>query len=611
MSKPLLRLLPVLFTGLLNASLLADAQAAAPLADPPAPAAGAIKAHVEFLSAPSMKGRLTGSPEILKAAEYLAAAYKEYGLQPAGDGGTYFQNFPFVAGTYPGEGNRLSFTVDGKPRSFRAGEEFNPLLFSGVGAADAAVVFAGYGISAPELEYDDYGGVEVKDKVVLVLRLSPDGDDPDSPFAAYDRLQDKAITAREKGAKAILFVSGPLDKPDEKLEPPRTQGMVAGLRILSLHLSQATADLLLAPSGKTLRALQEGINKEKKPGSFELEGRTASLTVDLFQERKSCRNVLGYLPPAAGTGNGIIVVGAHYDHIGLGGDASRAEKKYGDIHPGADDNASGSAAVLELARHFAAKRDTLRRGILFIHFSGEELGLLGSSYYVEHPFKPLKETLAMINLDMVGRLRDETLIVNASDTSPQWDAILDGVNEGFGFALKRNQGGFSAGDNTSFYKEDLPVLFLFTNVHDDYHMPADTADKINVEGEARVAAFTAGVIERLEALEGPLTFSKSKVSTGGQRGAMRVYTGTIPDFAAEVEGYKLAGVQPESPAEKGGLAKGDVIVGVGSMTISNIYDYMAAFKSLKPGDRVEIRFLREGKAGKTEVVLAPSKRSDK
>lgn len=592
-------------------SVLPALLAASALAAPAAPPAEALKAHVKFLASPELKGRLTGSPEILKAADYIAAEYKKCGLTPAGDAGTYFQNFPFVAGTYPGKGNRLEFSVDGKPRAFKAGGEFNPLLFSGVGSAEAGVIFAGYGISAPELEYDDYEGLEVKDKVVLVMRLSPDGGDPDSPFATYDRLQDKAITAREKGAKAILFVTGPLDKPGEKLEPPPTQGMVAGLGILSLQLSQATADLLLTPSGKTLKVVQEGINKERRPASFEVRDRTLSLTVDLFQERKTCRNVAAYLPPANGVERGTIVVGAHYDHIGLGGDASRAEKKYGDVHPGADDNASGSAAVLELARHFASKRDALRLGILFLHFSGEELGLLGSSYYVEHPFRPLKETIAMLNLDMVGRLRDDTLIVNASDTSPQWDPILDGVNEGFKFALKRNQGGFSAGDNTSFYKEDLPVLFFFTNVHDDYHMPADTWDTLNYEGLGRVTAFAAGVVERLDALGEPLAFSKSKVSTSGARGAMRVYTGTIPDFAAEVDGYKLSGVQPESPAEKAGLKKGDIVTGVGAMAIHNIYDYMAAFKGFKPGEKVEMRFLREGKEQKVEVVLAPSKRSDK
>jgi hypothetical protein len=605
------RALYFMIVPIILAAAMGAAEAAPVPAAPPGPSAEALRAHVKFLASPALKGRLTGSPEIQRAADYIVAEYKKYGLLPAGDKGGYFQEFPFVAGTYPGKNNRLEFTVDGKMRSFRPGEEFLPMLFSGVGSVEAAVVFAGYGISAPELEYDDYEGLDVKDKAVLVLRLSPDGDDPDSPFAPYDRLQDKAITAREKGARAILFVSGPLHKPGEKLEAPRAQGMVAALGILSLQLSQSTADRLLAPSGKTLQELQENLQKEQKPASFAVKERTVSLTVDLFQERKTCRNVVAYLPPADGVERGTLVVGAHYDHIGLGGDASRAEKKYGDVHPGADDNASGSAAVLELARLFAAKRDTLRRGIVFIHFSGEELGLLGSSWYVEHPFKPVKETTAMLNLDMVGRLRDDTLIVNGADTSPQWEAMLDAVNEGFQFDLRRNQGGFSAGDNTSFYKEDLPVLFLFTNVHDDYHMPADTWDKIHYEGEARVVGFAAGLLDRLQALDGPLAFSKSKASAGGQRGAMRVYTGTIPDFAAETEGYKLAGTQPDSPAEKAGLKKGDIITGVGTMAVKNIYDYMAAFKGFKPGDTVEMRYLRDGKEGKVVVVLAPSKRSDK
>lgn len=570
-----------------------------------------LRAHVRFLVSPELKGRLTGTPEAERAARYIAEAFRSAGLQPAGDDGTFLQSYPFVAGTHPGKDNRLE-VVEGEatvPLMFK--KDFQPMLFSDVGTAEGALVFAGYGISAPDLKYDDYEGLDVKDKIVLALRFSPDGEKADSPFAQYDRLQDKAIAAREKGAKAILFVTGPLDRKEDTLTEPVKQGMVANLKILSAQISVKSADALLKRGGAKLKELQKVIREKKAPKSLDLPQVRLRLNVDLIQEKKTGLNVVGYCPPETEGSEETVVIGAHFDHIGLGGESSRAEKKYGDVHPGADDNASGAAGLMELARAIAAQKPALRRGLVFIAFSGEELGLLGSDYYVRHPYKLLKEVAAMVNLDMIGRLRNDVLVVNAADTSPQWGPLLDRLNAGYKFDLKKSPGGFSAGDNTSFYKEDIPVLFFFTNLHDEYHKPSDTAATLNYEGEARLLEFVKdAVLEIASAPERPV-FTKSKVTTGGTKGAMRVYTGTIPDFAAEADGYKISGVQPESPAEKAGLKKDDVIVGVGTMTIHSIYDYMAAFKSMKPGDKVEFRFQREGKEQKTTVELAPSKATDK
>ena len=578
--------------------------------DSPGISAARIEQHVRFLASPELKGRLTGTPECERAAQYVADAFKACGLQPAGDQGTYFQTYPFVAGTHPGPDNHLEIVEKSGAAPLIYKRDFQPMLFSDVGSAEGALVFAGYGITAPDLKYDDYEGVDVKDKIVLLLRFSPDGEKADSPFAGYDRLQDKAILAREKGAKAVLFVTGPLDHKEEELAEPGTQGMVANLRVLGLHLTQTAADAVLKGGGTSLAELQKAINAKRAPKSLDLPVVRLRVNVDLVQENKTARNVVGYLS-AAGGGEDVVVVGAHFDHLGLGGEASRAEKKYGDIHPGADDNASGTAGVMELARVITAQKPVLKRGIVFIGFSGEELGLLGSDYYVRHPFKSMKQTAAMINMDMIGRLKDNILVANASDTSPQWDPMLDRINADYKFDLKKNPGGFAASDNTSFYKEDVPVLFFFTNLHDDYHKPSDTADKINYAGEARLLGLVEeAVVATASAPERPV-FTKSKVAAGGTRGAMRVYTGTIPDFASQTDGYRISGVQPGSPAEKAGLKKDDTITGVGAMTIHSIYDYMAAFKTMKPGDKVEFRYARGGKESKTVVELAPSKSTDK
>lgn len=599
-------------TALILWLLAATVPAATPQVGPLAISAEVLKTHVRFLAAPELKGRMTGTPEAERAARYIAEAFLSCGLLPAGDDGTFLQSYPFVAGTHPGKDNRLE-VVEGEvstPLAFK--KDFQPMLFSDVGPVEGTLVFAGYGISAPDLKYDDYEGLDVKDKIVLALRFSPDGEKADSPFANYDRLQDKAITAREKGARAILFVTGPLDRKEDVLTEPVKQGMVANLKIPSLQIGRKAADSLLKRGGTKLKELQKVIRGKRAPRSLELPLVRLRLNVDLIQERKTGLNVVGYRPPAPGCSDEeTAVIGAHYDHIGLGGESSRAEKKYGDVHPGADDNASGTAGLLELARVMSAQAPDLKRGLVFVAFSGEELGLLGSDFYVRHPFKPLKQIAAMINLDMIGRLRNDVLVVNASDTSPQWGPLLDRLNADYKFDLKKSPGGFSAGDNTSFYKEDIPVLFFFTNLHDEYHKPSDTAATLNYEGEARSLDFVKDVIMDIASAPERPVFSKSKVTTGGTRGAMRVYTGTIPDFAADVDGYRISGVQPDSPAEKAGLKKDDIIVGVGTMTIHSIYDYMAAFKSMKPGGKVEFRFLREGGEQKTTVELAPSKATDK
>lgn len=574
--------------------------------------ASQLQRHVQALTAADYQGRMTGTEEIGKVAAYLASYYESCGLLPAGDNGTYYQAFPFIAGTYVGKNNNLTLVHQNKQESLALHKDFTPLLFSDIGQTQGPLVFVGYGIAASELGYNEYDNIDVQGKIVLLMRYSPDGNKSDTPFANYDRLYDKAIVARDKGAKGVLLVTGPLHRVEDTLLRPTAHGPTPNMKILCVQISQHLADRLLSPTGKSLAVWQKSLNDTRKPNSFVIPEMTISLEVDLVQEQKQCRNVLAYLPPSIPSTEELAVVGAHYDHLGLGGETSRAAKKYGEIHPGADDNASGVAGTLELARYFSGRRQHLKRGLLFANFSGEELGLLGSSAYVKTPFRPLAKTVAMINLDMLGRLNQNVLIVNSTDTSPQWEPLLDRRNQTYAFTLKKMPGGFTSSDSSAFYKENIPVLFFFTNLHEDYHKPSDTWDKLDYPGMAKVVSLVADVTEHLVSTDNKITFTRSKqVQEGAKKNVMRVYTGTIPEFGVNVDGYQIAGVQPDSPAEKAGLQKDDIIIKVGAKNIHNIYDYMASLKTLKAGDKVEFVFRRADKQGKAMLELGAARGGEK
>jgi Zn-dependent M28 family amino/carboxypeptidase len=303
----------------------------------------------------------------------------------------------------------------------------------------------------------------------------------------------------------------------------------------------------------------------------------------------------------------IVVIGAHYDHLGLGGPQSLAPKALGEVHNGADDNASGTAGMLELAQAFADRATDLKRSLLFMAFSGEEEGLLGSNYYVKHPLFPIERTVAMINMDMIGRLQDNKLIVQGVGTSPQWPPLLEEVNKQKKFDLKTTADGTGPSDHSSFYLKDIPVLFLFTGVHSDYHKPSDDYDKINTEGQARVVRFAYDVVSKIQSLPTRPEFTKTSGSEQMGRRGFRVSLGVMPDYAEEVEGMKISGLRQGSPAERAGLKAGDIIVRLGSIQIKNIYDYTFALSPLKEGEEVEIEVLRNEQ--RLVMKITPEKRN--
>jgi hypothetical protein len=560
-----------------------------------------IQADVARLAGDEWQGRRAGTEEADRAAEWIAASFRSAGLEPGGEGKSFFQPFTFIDGVTLGEGNRLE-TRGAAPRSWKAGVDFRPLAFSSPGSASGEVVFAGYGIAAKDLGYDDYEGVDVKGRVVLVLRYGPDGNDPQSRWAGFTALRFKAATARDKGAAALLVVSGPRtkDAPDG-LVPLRADASLVDAGLPAFSITRAVAESL----GADLDALQKVVDEGGKPAPMLLPKASVEAMADVSPRRSTTRNVVGLLrgrDPAAG----VVVVGAHYDHLGLGMSGSLDPEPEGKIHHGADDNASGVAGLLELARRLAPR--PLDRSVAFVAFAAEEEGTLGSTHFVKSPTLPSASITAMLNMDMIGRLREDTVQVHGVGSSPALPPLLEEAARTTGLKLKSREGGYGPSDHSPFYASGTPVLFFFTGPHADYHRPSDTADKIDAAGIGRVVSLVQSVVTGLGESSRTVAFTRvpaeKELTPGGSpSGGLRVWVGGIPDYSEEAAGVKLSGITPGSPAEKAGLLAGDVIVRFGEKEIRNIYDYTYALQERKPGERVPMRVKRGDAEVALEVVL--------
>ncbi len=573
----------------------------------PAITAAELQAHVKFLASDDLEGRLAGSTGAEKAAAYIAAEFKDYGLVPMGDNGTYFQRFEFVAGVRLGTGNAFVFNTGAQEHTLTVNQGFRPLGFSSNNTFSGAVVFAGYGISAPDKKYDDYEGIDVKGKAVILLRYSPASDSVRGEFEQYTSLRYKASKAKELGAKAILVVTGPLDSDQDNLIKLSYDQSVGNAGIVSVNLTRNAANELLKSQGITIEDLQNKIIKSKKPSSMAIQGVTVQTKTDIEEIKKYSANVIGFLEGNDPTlKNDVIALGAHYDHLGFGGDGSGSlSPDTVAIHHGADDNASGTSALLELAQAFAAQRMELKRSLLFISFTGEEEGLLGSGYYVKNPTIPLDRTVAMVNMDMIGRLNNRKLIVYGTGTSQGFDSLILRHNVDSTFALSLVKDGFGPSDQSSFYGKQIPVFFFFTDIHSDYHRPADTWDRINYPGEEKVVRFIKDValdLDQESTRPKYIAVEMPKTSGNASRG-YRVYMGTVPDFGEQVEGMKLSGVREGSPAAKAGLLAGDIIVKFGKVDVKNLYDFTYALGEYKPGDEVDVVVKRGKETVNTKVKL--------
>jgi Peptidase family M28/PDZ domain/PA domain len=571
---------------------------------------------IRYLASPALKGRGNGSPELNEAASYIADHFRSDGLTPAGDPGSYLQHFQVTVGAKLGAGNSLTVDSNGAAEPLTLGRDYIPLSFSEAGRFSAPVVFAGYGITEADHHNDDYQGIDAKGKFVLVLRHQPQEDKPQVWLATHAGLVDKAINARNHGAVGMILVNDTAAHPGE----PDTLikfGALAGpeeMKIAAIQVSAAVANGWLKPSGHTLDDLSTGINRDLSNHSFALDpSLKLVLAADVKRVRKTESNVIGMLGGSDPTlASECLVIGAHYDHLGLGDQHSLAPSQIGQVHPGADDNASGTSAVLELADYFAHRQPRPRHSIIFVTFAGEELGLLGSSYYTEHPPAAcsLDRTAAMINMDMVGRISANRLYVGGTGTSPGFQKLVDAANQAdpaARFEISYSASGYGSSDHSSFTMNGVPVLFFFSGLHSDYHKPSDTWDKINAAGGARVAELVGDTAVALDALKQKPEYVRAapppSASMGGGSG-YGPYFGSIPDFGhIEHGGVRFGDVHDGSPAAKAGFKAGDILIDFGGVKIDNLYDFTYALRAHKPGDKVMVTVLRNGGKFTHEVTL--------
>ncbi len=573
-----------------------------------------MRRDIFFLASDECEGRGPGTKGIDRAAYYIANEFKKAGLKPGGRNGSYFQPFTISAGAgkLNGRGSLTLRGPQGQVIHLKPGVDFEVTGGSGGGKADAPLVFAGFGVVGPQVKYDDYKGLDVAGKVVVLIRRVPRWDSKDAPFGGSEQnkmglaaLLPKFAQAEARRAAAVLLVNDSSNEKDgDKLNDFEALSGAGGVSIPVLHVRRSVLDPVLRSSlGEGLSDLEKDISRDLTPRGAPLRGWSARLTAPVERTTFALKNVIGVLEGAGPLAKETVMVGAHYDHLGYGGYGSLAkDRTKKEIHHGADDNGSGTTTVLELARRFAAIKNRQGRRLVFMTFSGEERGLLGSLHYCDkEPLFPLESTVAMVNLDMVGRLSDtdKKLIVEGVQAGKGFDELIGRFNKKYGFQLTKKSGGSGYSDHASFYRQKVPVMFLWTGTHADYHRPSDTADKINVPGMRRIAdlaedllAYFATVGERPE-----YTAIKGGGGSGPARGKGPTL-GIVPqydDAPNAPKGLLVSQVIDGRPAAKAGLKAGDLIVEINDRQITNIATYMAVMGAQQPGGTIAVGVMRGGK----------------
>ena len=550
-----------------------------------------LKESIRYLSSDELQGRLTGSPGDSLAAVYIRASLLQSGLVPLFDNG--FEHYRVTDKIIYGPENKLYINNI----SFKAGSDFAPFAFSQNSLFKGEVAFAGYGFAIQEdtLKWNDYGGIDVKGKVVLILRGDPEIEKTSSPFVRYSRDRDKVLEAKDQGASAVLLVSGKSFDPEDKIEPLVKGDQSAG--IPAFHITRKIADLILKPKNLAIEVLEKKLNEQRTSQSFNTKV-TLSGQSDVIQTTVPTRNVVMELPGNDKLlKNEYVILGAHFDHLGLGGpgSGSRVPDTLG-VHHGADDNASGVAMVLDLAGKLAASRKNLKRTVLVIAFSGEEEGLLGSRWFADSSKIDINKVNAMVNLDMVGRLNQDSRIqISGIGTSESFKKVIYACGDTSVLKPTLTEEGYGPSDHSSFYGRNIPVLYLTTGAHLDYHTPADTWDKINYPGMVKVSDLSFCIITDLANNE-KLTFKEAGPKTGTGRGSRRrgITLGIMPDYGGNIKnGLRADFVTAGKPAALGGMKKGDIITFINGKPVNNIQDYMSRLNQLKHGQTISVEVLRD------------------
>jgi len=658
----------------LGCSLLLVAAVAMPLRGEALPE---IKARllddVKYLASDELEGRGPGTNGINLAAKFIKEQFAKAGLTVDRVAGDALQKFELTLGAKLTEPNSIQFLgPNGETIDLKIGEDCEACSFAGTGPFDGEVVFCGYGIEAKDESYDDFAGIDVAGKVIVILRRAPRQADVKAAhsFASKMDLRSKMAQAQAHKAAAVLFVNDTytgrkaaekrrddLVKANEKVaktteelaatDAADTEKATAARNALTaaenqlksiqaasaspnddalmkfgyaghgenkplppaFHITQKLADKLLAAAGTKLETLEAAIDSDLKPRSTAIPGWKVRGTLSMEKVKSEVFNVIGVIDGEGPLAEETVVIGAHYDHVGRGGQNSLAPGST-DIHNGADDNASGTVSLIELARRYgeAAKTRKPARRMVFMAFTGEELGLLGSARYCREPVFPLDKTVAMFNMDMVGRLKaDQKLIVYGTGTSPRWEPQLKEFNGEGNFHLIFKPEGFGPSDHSSFYAKKIPVLHFFTGEHPDYHRPTDDWDKLNIDGVARVTDLIEKLVSSTVATVERPQYVEVKGAATMNRGGSRPYVGTIPEFGNEEPGYSISGAAGGSPADKGGLKGGDRIVKFGGNPVTNLDDFDAALRKFKAGDEVEVIVVRDQKEVALKVTLDPAK----
>ena len=577
----------------------------------PEPAAVDTRAIVEHLADDALEGRLTGSAGIRKAADYIIGELQAIGAQPLPGLDGYRQAFSYTAGVTDA-GTSVAITRgDGTPLPLPAGGGpfARALSFSDNGTVAGPLVFAGYGLSVPETDgfsYDSFATLDVEDKIAVVLRYFPEDTEGDvrATLARYAGLRYKALAAREQGAAGLIVVTGPRSPNAGELVALTFDTAVSDSGIVAATVDGRLAAAIIESAGRSLEEVQAAFDTgNPHVTGFELP-LEAAIEVQLDRTEGVGHNVLGYLPPTGGAAveEPYVMLGAHYDHLGHGRvDSLARAAEDGQIHNGADDNASGVAATLAAGGKLASAERG--RGVILAFWSGEELGLLGSADFVAQAPVPVDQIAAYLNFDMVGRLRDNTLTVQAAGSSSIWTGLVEELNGPIGLELSFVADPYLPTDSRVLNAAEVPNLAFFTGGHEDYHRPTDDADTLNYEGLDRITELAASVAARLVNAPEPPDFIEvvqERRNTG--QASMRIFTGTIPDYASDAEGLLLSGVIAGGPAQAAGLQGGDLVVGLAGQTIANIYDYTYALDLLKVGEPAEVVFVRGGERITAELL---------
>jgi hypothetical protein len=572
-----------------------------------------LRKDVTFLASDECEGRGITTQGINRAADYIAHEFQEAGLKPAGSEGSYFQPFTMRGPSKLGSPNTLVLHGPlGQRIELTQGEQFQVLGLSGSGKLSAPLVFAGYGMTSKDTNYDDYKGIDVTGKVVLLIRKTPRFDRRSSAY--YAALSTKATNAAEHHAAAVIIVNdrGTAEARDDLMQFGYT-AQDSQSELPALQLRRAVVDTLFQSAlGPPLLDVEQDIDRDLRPRSAALAGWTVDLEVHVERPGIPVKNIVGMLEGSGPLAQQTVVIGAHYDHLGYGsfGSLARPKEQGNAIHHGADDNGSGTTTLIELARRFGRMPNRQGRRLVFIAFTGEESGLFGSAHYCKEPLLPLADTVAMLNLDMVGRLRSDTeshkdkLIVYGTGSATSFDTLIESVNKKYDFQLKKIASGMGPSDQQSFYLKNIPVLFFFTGDHPDYHRPSDTADKINVAGMERVADFVEDLIAYLESVPERPKYVKvpnSRGPSGMRGGGPRL--GIMPEYGDDGEGVLLSGVVEGAAAAKAGLKEGDRIVEMAGKPVKNLESYMALMAGQKKGDVLEVGVLRGGTKLTLKVTL--------